>query len=70
MVWSYTTELGRVCPGNTFKINVEKPNPSIQPRFRFFYFCFDGCKRDFVNGCIPFIGVDGCHLKKSMLVSC
>lgn len=64
MIWSYAAELGRVCPGNTFKINVEKPNQSILPRFGSFYFCFDGCKRGFVDGCRPFIGVDGCHLKK------
>lgn len=41
------------------------PNPSIQPRFAYFYFCFYGCKRGFTKRCTPFVGVDGCHLKIS-----
>lgn len=36
---------------------------SIQTRFGSFYFYFDGCKKGFINGCIPFVGVDGYHLK-------
>lgn len=44
MIWRYETELKRVCLGNTTKINVAIPNPSIQPRFIYFYFYFDGCK--------------------------
>ncbi|XP_058769641.1 uncharacterized protein LOC131643444 [Vicia villosa] len=63
MVWRYAAELKRACAGNTVKINVERPIPSIQPRFGAFYFCLDGCKRGFIQGCRPFIGVDGCHLK-------
>jgi hypothetical protein len=35
----------------------------LHPRFGNFYFCFDGCKKGFINGCRLFIGVDGCHLK-------
>lgn len=49
--------------GNNAKVNGDRPTPSIQPRFGSFYFCFDGCKKGFINGCIPFVGVDGCHLK-------
>ncbi|XP_058765869.1 uncharacterized protein LOC131639388 [Vicia villosa] len=63
MVWRYAAELKRACAGNAVKINVERPIPSIQPRFGAFYFCLDGCKRGFIQGCRPFIGVDGCHLK-------
>ncbi|XP_058746238.1 uncharacterized protein LOC131619115 [Vicia villosa] len=59
----YASELHRVNPGNTVSITVNRPSPSIQPRFGSFYFCFDGCKKGFTNGCRPFIGVDGCHLK-------
>ncbi|XP_050909711.1 uncharacterized protein LOC127123544 [Lathyrus oleraceus] len=62
-IWRYAEELRRVNHGNTVKINVERPSPSIQPRFGSFYFCFDGCKKGFVHGCRPFVGVDGCHLK-------
>jgi len=63
MIRRYVAELIRVCAGNTMKINVDRPTPSIQPRFSSFYFCFDGCKKGFVNGCRPFVGVDSCHLK-------
>ncbi|XP_058733420.1 uncharacterized protein LOC131605036 [Vicia villosa] len=59
----YEVELHRVNPGNNLSITVSRPNPSIQPRFGSFYFCFDGCKKGFINGCRPFVGVDGCHLK-------
>ncbi|KAK2450797.1 hypothetical protein QL285_009897 [Trifolium repens] len=45
------------------RIGVDRPIPSIHPRFSSFYFCFEGCKKGFTNGCRPFIGVDGCHLK-------
>ena len=31
--------------------------------FQRFYFCFDALKKGFVEGCRPFIGMDGCHLK-------
>ncbi|XP_058770844.1 uncharacterized protein LOC131644373 [Vicia villosa] len=62
-LWRYATELHRVNHENTVKINIERPLPTIQPRFGSFYFCFDGCKKRIINGCRPFIGVDGCHLK-------
>ncbi|XP_058749183.1 uncharacterized protein LOC131622170 [Vicia villosa] len=59
----YAAELLRASPGNTLAITVERPNPTIPPRFGCFYFCFEGCKKGFINGCRPFVGVDGCHLK-------
>lgn len=50
--------------GNTVKINVVRPLPTIPQRFGSFYFSFDGCKKVFFfNGCRPFIRVDECHLK-------
>jgi len=62
-LWRYVVELKRLCAGNNCKINMERPAPTLQPRFSRFYFCFDGCKQGFTNACRPFIGVDGCHLK-------
>ncbi|XP_058783089.1 uncharacterized protein LOC131657741 [Vicia villosa] len=62
-IFRYAAELIRVNPRNTAKVNVVRPCPTIQPRFGSFYFCFDGCKKGFTNGCRPFVGVDGCHLK-------
>ncbi|KAK2395024.1 hypothetical protein QL285_056790 [Trifolium repens] len=63
MLRRYAEELFRVSKRNTVKIGVDRPIPSIHPRFSSFYFCFEGCKKGFTNGCRPFIGVDGCHLK-------
>jgi len=62
-LWRYATKINRALEKNTVKINVERVGPTIQPRFGSFYFCFEGCKQGFLNGCRPFIGVDGCHLK-------
>jgi len=63
MIWRYAAELKRANAGNNVKINVDRPTPPIRPRFGSFYFCFDECKKGFINGCRPFVGVDGCHLK-------
>ncbi|KAK2410603.1 hypothetical protein QL285_045960 [Trifolium repens] len=63
MIRRYAAELRRVSKANTIKINVERPNPTLLPRFGSFYFCFEVCKKGFIHGCRPFIGVDGCHLK-------
>jgi hypothetical protein len=60
---AYADELTRVSKGNTVVIGVERPMPTLPPRFGSFYFCFDGSKKGFIHGCRPFIGVDGCHLK-------
>ena len=31
--------------------------------FERMYVCLDACKREFLAGCRPLIGIDGCHLK-------
>jgi hypothetical protein len=60
----YADELIRVCKENTVKIGIaERHVPTLPPRFGSFYFCLNGSKKGFINGCRPFIGVDGCHLK-------
>jgi hypothetical protein len=63
LLWKYSEELRRVNEGNTCKININRIGSTLQPRFGSFYFCLDGIKKGFVQGCRPFIGVDGCHLK-------
>ena len=62
-LWRYAAEIKRACDANSVKINVVRSIPTLQPKFGSFYFCFEGCKQGFLNGCRPFIGVDGCHLK-------
>lgn len=62
LLWSYSAELHRASSGNRCKLEIDRPSPGLQPRFRRYYMCFDGCKRA-INACRPFIGLDGCHLK-------
>ena len=33
------------------------------PYFERLYICLEGCKKGFLSGCRPFIGLDVCHLK-------
>jgi hypothetical protein len=59
----YSEELIRSNLGSNSIIHTERPQPHLQPRFGRFYICLDACKRGFLVGCRPFIGLDGCHLK-------
>lgn len=34
-----------------------------RPMFQRLYICLDACKKGFLEGCRPIIGLDGCHLK-------
>jgi hypothetical protein len=63
LLWSYSEELRRANPENTCKLHIERPAPTLEPRFGRYYLCFDGAKRALKIACRPFIGVDGCHLK-------
>ena len=48
---------------NTCKLSLNKPNPTLQPRFGSFYMYLEGCKKGFLAGRRPFIGVDEYHSK-------
>ena len=63
MLWSYGAELRKASAGNTCKLQLDRPDPTLEPRFGSFYMCLEGYKKGFVAGYRPFIGVDGCHLK-------
>ncbi|XP_057454530.1 uncharacterized protein LOC130746039 [Lotus japonicus] len=63
LLWRFSNELRRRNAGNTCKMSFETPRASLHPRFSRYYMCLEGCKRGFLNGCRPFIGLDGCHLK-------
>ncbi|KAK7259984.1 hypothetical protein RIF29_25648 [Crotalaria pallida] len=63
LLWRYSAELRRSNAGNTLKLGLIRPDPTLLPRFGNYYMCLDGCKKGFIAGCRPFIGVDGCHLK-------
>ena len=36
------------------------------PYFERLYICLESCKRGFLVGCRPFIGLDACHLKNKL----
>ena len=46
-------------PGSAVHISTQDP----QPTFHRMFLSFQAQKLGFLNGCRPFIGVDGCHLK-------
>ncbi|KAK3229914.1 hypothetical protein Dsin_001795 [Dipteronia sinensis] len=42
---------------------ISNPNPQIPTSFERFYLSFQAQKVGYLQGCRPFIGLDGCHLK-------
>jgi len=64
LLYDYVVELTRVRTG-TFKIKVNQPRPTLQPRFEYFYLYLYGCKQGFLVGCRSFISVDDYHLETS-----
>ncbi|KAM3295464.1 hypothetical protein ACQJBY_038010 [Aegilops geniculata] len=40
-----------------------RENPTAGPRFHGLFFCLNACVEGFLNGCRPFIGLDGCFIK-------
>ena len=62
-VKDYCEELMRTNPGTTAKVDVHVPGQ----QFKRLYVCLDGCKKGFLAGCRPIIGLDACHLKVQLL---
>lgn len=62
MLWDYAEELQRTNENTTVKIQ-SNLLPGDQPQFQRMYICFGACKRAFIDGCRPVIGMDGCFLK-------
>ncbi|CAL9010838.1 unnamed protein product [Prunus brigantina] len=60
-LWDYAEELKKANKGSTVILkNKMKGN---KPVFERIYVCLEACKRGFLAGCRPLIGIDGCHLK-------
>ena len=72
-LWEYFEELRRSSPAGTILMKVHTFNEDDLaaefglvggvPYFERLYICLKGCKKGFLAGCKPFIGLDTCHLK-------
>ncbi|XP_025607242.1 uncharacterized protein [Arachis hypogaea] len=58
----YGNEILKTNPGSTVRIHTN-PMPDSNPLFLSIYVCFDACKKGFVGGCRPLIGLDGTFLR-------
>ncbi|GLU04053.1 hypothetical protein SLE2022_212200 [Rubroshorea leprosula] len=60
----YAEELLRLFPQSNVQIDSEPPiTPEGKPTFKGIYVCLEGCRKGFLLGCRPVIGVDACFLK-------
>ncbi|KAK3010124.1 hypothetical protein RJ639_010723 [Escallonia herrerae] len=62
-LWDYGATLQKHNPGTCFKVKTIRPSPDLAPVFKRVYVRFEAYKTGFLEGCRPFIGLDGCHLK-------
>ncbi|KAF7140647.1 hypothetical protein RHSIM_Rhsim06G0119600 [Rhododendron simsii] len=60
---TYAVEVRKTNPGSLIKMDYNRPFPTQNPMFGRLFVSFAGMIKGFLNGCRPFIGVDGCHLK-------
>ena len=75
-MWKYCEELRRASPSSTILMKVhtfhdgnlatEMDLVCEVPYFERLYKCLEGCKKGFLSGCGPFIGLDACHLKNKL----
>ena len=75
-LWEYCEKLRRANPGSTILIKVHTFNKGDLatemdlvcgiPYFERLYICLEDCKKGFMAGCRPIIGLDFCHLKTKL----
>ena len=75
-LWDYCAELRRSSPGSTVLIKTHTYNEGDlafemdlqigMPYFERLYICWARCKKGFLAGCKPMIGLDACHLKTKL----
>ncbi|KAL5549696.1 hypothetical protein UlMin_004927 [Ulmus minor] len=58
----YGEELKKCNPGSTIVIEAEV-GPKKKELFKRIYICLDACKKGWIAGCRPIIGLDACHTK-------
>lgn len=60
--WDYAEEMKATNHGSTVKIRTHIGEDNVL-RFDRIYICWEVLKNGLLEGCRPFIGLDGCHLK-------
>ena len=53
----------RIDVGSKVILQTEMENENAKPKFKRMYIRYNAHKVDFLGGCKPFVGLDGCHLK-------
>ncbi|KAL5560215.1 hypothetical protein UlMin_036426 [Ulmus minor] len=53
----------RTNPGSMAILRSEVTRLGGLPHFQRIFICLEACKRGFLTGCRPVVGLDGCHLK-------
>ncbi|GFY97437.1 hypothetical protein Acr_11g0017430 [Actinidia rufa] len=62
----YAVEIRKANPGSWVKLELERIPPNLNlPTFKRFFISFSAIQEGFKEGCRPFIGLDGFHLKGS-----
>ena len=59
----YCEELIRYNLRSSIQIGLEKMPLKLFPKFDRLYICLESCKREFIRGYKPLIGLEACHLK-------
>ncbi|XP_027099030.1 uncharacterized protein [Coffea arabica] len=62
-LWSYAATVRDTNAGSTVKMQIDKPPDGSRGTFQRLYYCLYACKKGFLDGCRPTIGLDGCFLK-------
>ena len=59
----YAHMINTIDKGSRVILQTEMTNETSQPKFKRMYVRFNAQKVGFLDGCRPFIGLDGCHIK-------
>ena len=75
-LWEYYEELRKASPGSTILMKIHTFNEGDLvaemnlicgvPYFKRLYICLESCKKGFMAGCRPIIGLDAYHLKAKL----